>query len=425
MLRKTAPNRPLTESEIVSSVEEALGGMAWKGRRALAILPDTTRTAPVALFFRAFHDAIARAGGRLDCLIALGTHPPLDRRRYLQLLGLGEEEYAAGFAGCRLLNHRWDDPGALELLGTLTAAQTAEATGGLMAEEVPITVNRLLLDYDQLLVLSPVVPHEVVGFSGGNKYFFPGVSGPEIIDYFHWLGAVVTIPRIIGRRETPVRRVLDLAARLLPVPRYFFNLVMGDDGLRGIFAGPDEEAWRAAADLSALLHIHYKPRRFRRVLGIAPAKYEDLWTAGKVAYKLDGIVEDGGELIIYAPHLTAVSYTHGELIEQVGYHVRDYFLTQSERFAHVPGRIKAHATHVKGTGTYVNGREEPRIRVILATGIPEEICRRINLGYLDPGSIDVADWAGREEDGILLVREAGERLYRLAGPDRDNDCIGR
>ena len=124
---------------------------------------------------------------------------------------------------------------------------------------------------------------------------------------------------------------------------------------------------------------------------------------------------DGGEVIIYAPHITEVSYTHGKLIDQIGYHCRDYFMKQWDQFRHIPGGVLAHSTHVKGMGTYdeSTGVESPRIRVTLATGIPPERCQAINLGYLDPASIDLKQWRGRETEGILLVPRAGEMLYRI------------
>ncbi|MGE5527954.1 MAG: lactate racemase domain-containing protein [Patescibacteria group bacterium] len=415
MLAVTGDDAALTEIQIEAAVAEALAGESLAGRKILAVLPDLTRTAPVPAFFRAFYRIVTGGGGTLDCLVASGTHPPLGRERRLALLGLGEKEYRERYAACRVYDHVWDDPARLSRIGTIPAERTAAITGGLLAEDVPVEINSLVLAYDLLLVLSPVVPHEVVGFSGGSKYFFPGLAGEGMIDFLHWLGALLTIPGIIGRRDTPVRALLDEAAALLPVARVFFNVVMGDGGPRGIFAGPDESSWRAAADLSSRLHIHDLPRRYRSVLGMAHTRYDDLWTAAKAAYKLDGIVEDGGELIVYAPHLREVSYTHGRLIDEVGYHVRDYFLAQAERFRAVPGRIKAHSTHVKGTGSFSGGREEPRINVVLATAIPEERCRRINLAYRDPRSIRPEDWAGREDEGLFLVREAGERLYRYGG----------
>jgi hypothetical protein len=148
-----------------------------------------------------------------------------------------------------------------------------------------------------------------------------------------------------------------------------------------------------------------------------PSKlYDDLWTAAKAMYKTEPAIADGGEVVIYAPHLTEVSYTHGKLIDEVGYHVRDYFLKQPERFERVPGMIKAHSTHVKGSGSYDadSAREEPRIQVTLATAIPEERCRRINLGYLDHRAIVPEAWENRQDEGLLVVHNAGEMLYRAA-----------
>jgi nickel-dependent lactate racemase len=132
-------------------------------------------------------------------------------------------------------------------------------------------------------------------------------------------------------------------------------------------------------------------------------------------YKLEPAVADGGEIVIYAPHITEVSYTHGKIIDEIGYHCRDYFMKQWDRFKHYPGGVLAHSTHVRGLGSFdpQTGRESLRIRVTLATGIPPERCARINLGYLDPDSIRKEDWQDREDQGILVVPRAGEMLYRI------------
>ncbi len=185
-------------------------------------------------------------------------------------------------------------------------------------------------------------------------------------------------------------------------------------GVHGFFYGSPQEAWSAAADLAAKTHIKYVGRTYRNVLGIAPKMYDDIWTAGKVMYKLEPVLADGADLVIYAPHITEVSYTHGKMLDRIGYHTRDYFLKQMDKFQGVPGGIMAHSTHVKGIGTFENGIERPRCNVILATKIPQDRCNRINLGYLDPATIDVAEWEGREDEGILVVHDAGETLYRLS-----------
>jgi nickel-dependent lactate racemase len=279
-----------------------------------------------------------------------------------------------------------------------------------------VTVRRADLDYDQLIIVGPVFPHEVVGFSGGNKYLFPGVGGAALLNFFHWLGAVITNPKIIGTKDTPVRRVVDRAAALVPVPKLAFCMVVQGDGLAGLYAGAPEAAWSKAADLSGRLHVVTKDRPFHTVLSCAPAMYDEIWVGGKCMYKLEPVVADGGELIIYAPHIREISRTHGERIRRIGYHTRDYFLGLWDRFKDEPWGILAHSTHVRGIGTCANGVEKPRIRVTLATQIPAEVCRAVNLGYRDPASINVADYQGREDDGILCVPKAGEMLYRLKDP---------
>jgi lactate racemase len=148
-----------------------------------------------------------------------------------------------------------------------------------------------------------------------------------------------------------------------------------------------------------------------------PEIYDDIWTGAKGMYKAEPAMADGGEVILYAPHITEFSYTHNAFLERIGYHCRDYFLKQWSRFADIPRGVIAHSTHLRGEGTYdaASGVEAFRITVTLATGIPEERCRRMNLNYTDPRSIDLEAWKGRESEGIKLIPRAGETLYRLAG----------
>ncbi|MCX5757554.1 MAG: lactate racemase domain-containing protein [Candidatus Hydrogenedentes bacterium] len=271
------------------------------------------------------------------------------------------------------------------------------------------------MDYDLVCVVGPVFPHEVVGFSGGNKYFFPGVAGEEILNLFHWLGALITNPAINGTKHTPVRAVVNHAASLIPVEKRCFCLTVVDKKAHAIFFGTPEEAWSAAADLSAQVHVVYKDRPYRSVLAMAPPMYDDIWVAGKCMYKLEPVVADGGELIIYAPHVKEISVTHGDLIRKIGYHTRDYLVAHMDEYMDIPGGILAHSSHVRGVGTYENGVERPRVTVTLATGIPEAECRAINLGYRNPATINPDDWKDRESEGLLLVQNAGEILYKLKG----------
>jgi len=403
---------PLTEREAAAVCEAALAEWPVEGKRVLLLVPDHTRTCPLPMMFRLIYERLAPRVRELNVLIALGTHPPMSPDRIYALMGITAAEHRNRFAKARFFNHEYKNPHALAEVGHLSREEIRAITDGRFELDVRITVNRMVLEHDLVIIVGPVFPHEVVGFSGGNKYLFPGVSGQEIIDFFHWLGAVITNPVIIGNQWTPVRKVLDNAAKRLPVPIRAFCLVVKGHDLAGLYAGTAEGAWSAAVELSRQLHIRYYDRPFHTVLSCAPAMYDDLWTGGKCMYKLEPVVADGGTVIIYAPHIREVSETHGAVIREIGYHTLDYFLKQWDRFCHYPWGVLAHSTHVKGIGRYDNGIETPRVEVILATGIPPEECRRINLGYRDPASIRMADFQNREEEGILCVPKAGEMLYR-------------
>ncbi len=402
----------LDEAAVRSLCAQEIAGWSLRGRRVLAIVPDNTRTAPIDLMFRVLHDEARAAGAAaFDVLVALGTHPPLSEEAINRRLGLTPEERAGRYAATRVFNHEWNQPRALVSIGALSEDEVAEISGGRMREPVDVTINRLALEYDLLLIVGPTFPHEVVGFSGGNKYLFPGIAGQEILDMFHWLGALITNPSIIGTTATPVRAVVDRAARLVPVARKCASLVVEGTALAGLYLGDPEETWAAAAALSSQIHVVTADRPYDSVLSCAPAMYDELWVGGKCAYKLEPVVADGGEIIIYAPHIREISVVHGALIRRIGYHVRDYFLKQPGRFDQVPRGVLAHSTHVKGIGSFEGGVERPRIAVTLATGIPEAECRAVNLGYRDVRSIDARDWQGRADR--LHVPKAGETLYRL------------
>jgi len=403
----------LNEDAIRGFVREALDSTPLDGKRVLFIVPDHTRSMPMATMFRAAWEALRGRAKKMDLLIALGTHPPEPDDVILPRLGITPRERETTFAEVGIFNHEWDNPAALACIGTLGEDDIAELSEGRMRQAVDVMINKRVLEYDLVCIMGPVFPHEVVGFSGGNKYFFPGVAGAEILNLFHWLGALITNYRINGTKHTPVRAVVDKAASLIPVEKRCFCLTVVKKETKAVFFGAPEEAWSAAADLSAKVHVVYKDRPFDSVLAVAPKMYDDIWVAGKCMYKLEPVVADGGELIIYAPHVREVSVTHGALIKRIGYHCRDYFLAQVEKFRDIPGGILAHSTHVRGMGVYENGVEKPRVQVTLATGIPEDECRAINLGYRDPASIHLDDWKDREDAGRLHVPDTGEILYRL------------
>ena len=408
----------LSPVEVRDFVVSALAGAEVDGKRICLVVPDGTRTCPLPLLMEAAYEALAGRASEVTVLIALGTHQGMSEEHLARHLGYPAGESELVYRGWKIVNHESWLPETFTSIGVIGADRLAELTGGLLTDTtVEVRVNRHVAEADVAIVVGPVFPHEVVGFSGGNKYFFPGVSGQELIDLSHWVGALITSAEMIGTRGvTPVRALINEAATMIPAQRLALCLVVasGTDTLHAAAFGTPEDAWAACADVSAQTHISYRERPVRRVLSIMPTKYEDIWTAAKGFYKLEPIVADGGEVIIYAPHITQVSVMHPQITE-IGYHNRDYFLGQWDRFKDQPWGDLAHSTHLRGQGTWsADDGEQNRVTVTLATGIPEDIVRSVNLNYLNPAEVDLA--AYEADPDTFVEPHAGEVLYRLGSP---------
>ena len=408
--------KDLSRDQVRQFVAEIAGRLPIRDKRVLIIIPDGTRTMPMPLMFELFQAEIASQAAACDYLVALGTHQFMNDQQLSRLLGKPVQDGRCGAA--RVFNHRWDIPETFADIGTIPADQVRSVSNDLLCEPIHIKINRLVFEYDQVLICGPVFPHEVVGFSGGNKYLFPGISTGEMINHTHWLGALLGSYNIIGTLNTPVRTLIDLAAEKVSVPVTCLALVLRDCGIAGMYFGEAREAWKAAAERSAHTHIEWVDRPFKRVLSVLPEMYDDLWTGAKGMYKSEPAIADDGEVIIYAPHISEASYVHKPYIDRIGYHCSDYFLKQWDRFKGIPLGVIAHSTHLRGQGTYdaVRNIEKPRIKVTLATSISEARCRRLALDYMDPASIRLEDWENREAEGIKLISHAGEILYRLKPP---------
>lgn len=409
------PDRLLSEYQIFETLHSGLSGR-FRNRRVLVLIPDHTRSLPLPFLFQSIvkvlHDV-----RQLDFMIALGTHPPLSEERVYQLVGISAEQRQATFQRIDFFNHEWNNPFALVSLGWMEQDEIRQLSGDhwhpSLPDRIDIRINRAALAYEHLLILGPTFPHEVAGFSGGAKYLFPGISGAEMINATHWLGALAGVVGTIGVKDTPVQRMIHAATARLATPLTLIALTVEGQGVSGVFIGNHLSAWSAAADRSAERHIRWMNQPVQRVLSHAPAMYDELWTCAKAMYKLEPAVARGGEILIYAPHLEVVSHMHEHYIYEVGYHILAYFLNDWERFKHIPLGVLAHSTHLRGSGSMENGIEKPNVSVTLASKISAADCAHLNLGYRDPATINIEQWKGKEEEGILYVPRAGEILYRL------------
>jgi len=157
----------LTEDEIQQIATSGLAQLPIDGARVLVLIPDGTRTMPMPMLFSILESELGPRVRSLDFLVALGTHAPMSASQLSQLIGRPVANEQSGKH--HIFNHRWDDPSAFAQLGEIPADEIEQLTGGLLRESVPVKLNRLILNYDHILICGPVFPHEVAGFSGGAK----------------------------------------------------------------------------------------------------------------------------------------------------------------------------------------------------------------------------------------------------------------
>ncbi len=385
-----------------------------EGSRIVAIIPDKTRDDITNILLPMAIDELTRKRLSLfEVLVAQGTHAAMTDAEKDAKTG---REVWADWARDRVIHdHKWSDPQELIELGEIGSETVSALTEGAYAESVKVTVNRRLspANCDFVLIFGAVVPHEVAGFAGGAKYLFPGVSGRELTNVTHWIGALAGIENVIGRVETPVRRMIETAADMIPARIVCFSSVVArdDDGVmktHGLFGGDLRESFRAAAAVSKDVHIRRTGRQYRRVVALLDSYYDELWTGGKASYKLGGIIEDGGELVIHAPQITEFSRTHGEGIERFGYapieRIRELVHTSPDLAKDLC--VAAHLAHV-AYGSQSNG--EQRFRITLSSAISEERCEAANLSYADPTAFDIESYRGDAD--TLIVERAGRDLY--------------
>jgi len=414
---KGSPDLDLSPSELRAILDQALLTVA-PGARVLAIIPDKTRDDNTGLLFPFAAEILAaRQIAQFDALVAQGTHTPMTEAEKRSKTGITNGTSAPGLG--QIYDHQWNVPEQLVTIGQLSAARVSKLTGGLINDAISVNLNRLLGPgmYDTVVVFSATVPHEVAGFAGGAKYFFPGVAGPDLTHATHWLGALATIENVIGRVETPTRHMIEAAADFVPAQVVTLNsVVTRDDSNRlrthALFTGDFREAFRRSAEVSRHVHIKYTGRKYKRVVALLDEHYDELWVGGKASYKLGGIIEEGGELIIYAPHLHAISETHGLLIERYGYapldRVREMVALSTELQANLA--VAAHLAHVSFAGQRdKDGRVIPRYRITMASALDEATCRRVNLGFMDHRLFRRQDY--ENDTDTLVVDRAGRDLY--------------
>jgi len=276
----------MTNLELKNFITEKISYL--KGKKVLVIVPDGTRSFPHKDIFLILDEILKDC----DFMVALGTHPPMSLEEMCDLFSFDYNEYKDKYSHHKLISHNYKDQSELKLIGTLSKEKIEELSNNMFHDPVPVKINKHIFEYDHILIAGPIFPHEVVGCSGGHKYFFPGVSGAEITDFFHWLGACIFQKNIIGIKDTPVRRVVETAADFVSVPHTALCLNVKENEILDAYYGETREAWSTISDKVQKTHIKYMDKTFKTVLSICPEMYKDIWTAGKCMYKMEPILAE-------------------------------------------------------------------------------------------------------------------------------------
>jgi len=416
--------KKLTDDELNEVVRGTLGDFK-NVKKVLLIHPDYTRRDFSDRLVPLIYQELKSKGMKeIYSLNAGGTHRRMRKDEIYAKLGISNEINFTKF-----YNHEYNDPDQLAVVGEIPASFVAEKTNGELLQSIPVTVNRLVTeDYDLIVALSGTTPHESAGFSGGLKIFFPGISGPGVIDLFHWVAVLIGIPEIIGLKNNPARDVINEGSyyvfQKIKAPLVYFDMVFeeknGDVISKGIYTGVGIDgfiaAYKKAARMSSNLHIVYIDYPLDVVLQVIDEDYDEIWTAGKGSYKLQraGVMANGGEIIIYAPHISCF-HSKPEIdtaLRQIGYHCKDYVKQYLKLNPGFSRNVAAHVINVRGPGTYnsTTGKEKFTFDVTLATGIAEDVCNSVGLGYRDPNSLHREDF---KRPGRLWIQNGGKYLYDI------------
>lgn len=399
--------------DLLFSALEKLGSR----KKILVVPPDQTRAASQAGELTRYAWEYYRDNLRA-VLPALGTHKPMSAERI------------AGMFGSIPLNlfhaHNWRED--VETVGVVPGEFIYAQSEGKLDYEWPAQVNRLVTrgDFDLILSVGQVVPHEVIGMANYNKNILVGTGGPDSINRSHYLGAVYGMERIMGRADNPVRRVLNFAAShflgnlpIVYVLTVVSRNVSGEIVARGLFVGDDSECFRRAAELSFQVNFDLLPAPLRKVVVyLNPHEFHSTWLGNKAIYRTRMAMADSGELIILAPGVGEFGEdpTIDALIRKYGYHGTESTLALVQKNKDLAADLSA-AAHL------IHGSSEGRFHIIWCPGhLTREEVEGAGFGYgelshmtqlYDPAKLQ-RGWNQVKGEDVYFVENPGLGLWASA-----------
>jgi nickel-dependent lactate racemase len=403
-----APARKFTPEELKHALFQALTALGVR-RKVIAVPPDFTRlhshAGPLTRYAWEYY------GERLtDVLPALGTHTPITPEEISEMFG--------GVPQSLFRVHDWRH--GIATLGEVPAEFVRQQSEGKLDWPWPAQVDKLLVEggYDLILSIGQVVPHEVIGMANYNKNIFVGTGGADGINKSHFLGAVYGMERMMGRADTPVRRVLNYAsehyARHLPI--VYVQSVVGKDedgklAVRGLYVGDDVECFEKASELSLKVNFVMMDQQIHKaVVYLDPGEYKSTWLGNKSIYRTRMVLADNAELIVLAPGVKEFGEdpTIDKLIRKYGYVGTPKVLEMVKNNADLAANLSA-AAHL------IHGSSEGRFHITYCPGhLTKEEVEGVNFRYAPLAEMIRRYDPTRLKDGFNTVN--GERIFYISNP---------
>jgi nickel-dependent lactate racemase len=397
----------LSAEDLKAGLTEALDKLGPR-KKVLAVPPDGTRYySRAGELTRYAYQYYGKA--MTDILPALGTHFAMTDPEIKRMFG----DVPVGL----FRTHNWRED--IITLGQVPAAFIKEVSEGKLNFTWPAQVNRLLVDGEFDLIFSPgqVVPHEVIGMANYNKNIFVGTGGAEGINKSHYLGAVYGMERIMGRADTPVRRVLNYAsdhfAKAMPI-LYAQTVVQSTEQgpvVRGLFIGQDIECFNKAAELSLKVNFKMLDKPLKKtVVYLDPHEFKSTWLGNKSIYRTRMAMDDGGELIVLAPGLVEFGEDKeiDRLIRKYGYVGTEKVLALTKANADLQNNLSA-AAHL------IHGSSEGRFSITYCPGhLTKEEIKSVNFRYAELEAMMQVYDPRKLKDGYNTVN--GEEIFFISNP---------
>lgn len=397
----------LTGDDLRRGLFEALDKLGPR-KKVLIIPPDITRyysqAGPLTRY------ALEYYGDRVtDILPALGTHFAMTDEEIDRMFGEVPHD--------RFRVHNWRED--LATLGRVPGEFVSQVSEGKVNYDWPAQVNKLLVEggFDLILSIGQVVPHEVVGMANYNKNIFVGTGGQEGINKSHFLGAVYGMERMMGRADTPVRRVLNYAsehfAKELPIV-YVQTVVSGGGhtpAVRGLFISEDESCFLRAAELALQVNFRMLDDPLKKaVVYLDPKEYKSTWLGNKSIYRTRMAMADGGELIVLAPGLR--EFGEDKEIDRL---IRKYGYVGTDRVLELTKQNEDFQNNLSAAAHLIHGSSEGRFRVTYCPGhIRKEEIEAVNFAYADLEQMMKKYDPKHLKDGMNVVDS--EEVFYISNP---------